>query len=175
MDCVIVDIETTGLDPVRDRIIEISALKVKNFEIVDEFSTLVNPEMLIPLISIKLTGIDNSMVRHMPTIDKVIKHFTEFLGEDVFIAHNANFDYSFLANAAFRNNLKLNNRRLCTLKMARKLMPNLNSYKLSSLCNALEIINARPHRAREDAIAAYEIWKKLINNSDIKTIEVLLQ
>ena len=123
MSFTIIDIETTGLSKHTDKITEIAAAKFENGEMVT-FQTLVNPEVRIPRFITELTGITNQMVESAPTINQVLPHFMDFLGDDVFVAHNATFDFGFLDhNLQLHHNKEIENEVLCTRKLANRLVP----------------------------------------------------
>jgi len=153
MTYVVVDIETTGLSKNIHKITEIAGIKTDKGRVVDEFNTLINPEVKIPSFITHLTGINNNMVKDAPVIDDVMPGFCDFLGDSVFVAHNATFDYGFLSvNAEFAG-LEFGNKRLCTRKLATRLVPMLESKRLAALCQHFRIINEKEHRAMGDARA----------------------
>ena len=119
------DIETTGLSSTKDKITEIGAVKIRNGEIIDYFSSLINPEVPIPANIQELTGITDEMVKDAPTIDTVLPKFLDFVGNSVIVAHNANFDVAFIRNAAKNMSLSVNNTILDTLELSRLLFPSL--------------------------------------------------
>lgn len=153
----VVDIETTGLSKHYHRITEIAAVKLRNGRIVDSFETFVNPHMKIPMFITKLTGITNEMVKEAPPIQKVMPEFVEFLGKDVFVAHNATFDYGFL-NAR----CSMANEKLCTRKLANRLFPELPRKRLSDLCAHMQIENVRAHRAKGDVLATSVVFNSML-------------
>lgn len=153
MSFVVVDLETTGLFNTRDKITEIAGIKVEGGKVLDEFQTLVNPEVRISPFITHLTGIDNLMVRDAPTVDDVMGDFIEFLGDSTFVAHNATFDYGFISHAAAENELDFRNRRLCTRKLANRLVPHLRTKRLAALCDYFGVVNRQEHRAMADARA----------------------
>lgn len=179
MSFIVVDIETTGLSSYYHKITEIAALKYKNGKIIKEFSTLVNPEVPIPRFITRLTGIDDEMVENKPTIEKVIPKFHSFLGNSHFVAHNAGFDYKFLDHAASTNmGINLNNHKICTVRLARRLVPELPSKKLSSLCEHFKIKNNAVHRAKGDALVTGKIFHnflKMMKKKEINKIEEILE
>lgn len=171
MNFTIVDIETTGLSPYRHKITEIAALKCRNGKVVKEFCTLVNPEVSIPRFITRLTGINDKMVKNKPTIDKVIPKFHSFIGNSHFVAHNAGFDYKFLDHAAEKNmSVNLGNHKVCTMRLARRLLPELPSKKLSSLCEHFKIKNNSAHRAKGDAMATVKIFHNFLGMMKEKEI-----
>lgn len=164
------DIETTGLSNKKDSITEIGAVKVINGEIVDTYSQLINPKVNIPEKIVELTGITDDMVKNMPTIDKVIKEFIDFVGETVLVAHNASFDIGFIRNACNKFDIDLTNPILDTLSLSKLLFPELKSHKLNNICKHLNISLENHHRASDDAKATAEILINCLNILDEKEI-----
>jgi len=157
-DFIVVDVETTGMSPVEDRITEIAMMRVREGRIISEFSTLVNPLMTIPAYITDLTGIDNVMVEGAPTAREVTPYMAEFLGDGVFTAHNASFDWSFVTHTARRERLiELTNERLCTVRLTRRILPFLPSRSLGPVARFLDITIPQRHRASGDAFATAEI------------------
>ncbi len=151
---VVVDVETTGMSPIEDRITEIAMMRVCGGRITDEFSTLVNPLMTIPAFITDLTGIDNIMVETAPTAREVVPYVGEFLGDGVFTAHNASFDWMFVSHTARRERaLELSNQRLCTVKLTRRILPFLPSKSLGPVARFMDIGIPQRHRASGDAFA----------------------
>ena len=159
---VVFDIETTGFSPVKNRIIEIGAVKVSGGEIVDRFSTFVNPQTPIPFEIEKLTGIHDDMVMDSPTIETVLPEFLEFCGEAVLVAHNANFDMSFIKENARRLNIPKEFTYVDTVGIARLLLPNQAKHTLDAVAKTLGISLENHHRAVDDAGATAEIFVKFI-------------
>jgi DNA polymerase-3 subunit alpha (Gram-positive type) len=159
---VVFDIETTGFSPVTNRIIEIGAVKVENGEITDRFSTFVNPEVPIPFEIEKLTSINDSMVINADTIEVVLPKFLEFVGNAVLVAHNANFDVSFIKENAKRQNLKADYTYVDTVAIARTLLTNQAKYTLDAVAKTLGISLENHHRAVDDAECTAEIFVKFI-------------
>ena len=122
---VALDIETTGFNPVNDKILEIGAVKVKNGRVVDTFSELINPGIPVPWRITEVTGIDDSMVRGCDNVSVVLRKFLKFCDEDVILGHNLNFDYSFLAEKSAEIGMKFSKYGLDTLTMAKKHSKNL--------------------------------------------------
>jgi DNA polymerase-3 subunit epsilon len=161
---VVVDVETTGMSPIDDRITEIAMMKVKGGVLTDEFSTLVNPLMSIPNYVTELTGIDNLMVREAPTAREVVPYMAEFLDEAVFVAHNVGFDWSFVYHTARRERgLSLSNPRLCTAKLSRTILPYLPSKSLGPVTRFLDINIRQRHRASGDAFATALVLVKYLS------------
>lgn len=166
---VICDVETTGLNPIYDRIIEIALIKVENLRIVDTYSTLINPELFIPYHITKLTGIRNEDVFTAPKFSDIVLQVRDFLKDAIFVAHNASFDYKFLIHSFLRENLyPPDNPTLCTKLVARRVFPNLESYGLSSLTNFLNIENIKAHSAYGDALATTHLLLRLLLEGEQK-------
>ena len=159
---VVFDLETTGFSAEVDRIIEIGAIKIKNGEIVDNFSKFVNPKIPIPFRIEKLTGINDSMVMEAEPIEKILPEFLEFCGDAVMVAHNAGFDTSFIINNAERLGIKYDPTIMDTVLLAQFVIPNLHNYKLDTLCKHLAVSLENHHRAVDDAQATAYIYLKMV-------------
>lgn len=156
-DYVVVDLETTGLRPASDMIIEIAAVKVCGGEITDKFSTLVNPHRHITYEITALTGIDDSMVADAPDIDAAMADFLEFAGDMPLLGHNIiRFDMSFLKNYA-----QIGNFCVDTLYIAQHMKNHGTGCSLSALCSHFGIINDNAHRALSDCVATHEVYLRL--------------
>ncbi|MEP4892446.1 MAG: exonuclease domain-containing protein [Aliiglaciecola sp.] len=154
---VVVDIETTGGKHPQHRITEIAAVKVVNGEVVDTWTSLVNPERHISKFITKLTGINNSMVKGAPLFCEVADTFTKFIQGCIFVAHNVNFDYGFIKQEYQRIDRKFSMPKLCTVRESRKYFPGLKSYSLANLCQHFDIPLINHHRALCDAQATAHI------------------
>jgi DNA polymerase III epsilon subunit family exonuclease len=161
----VIDIETTGLSKYYHKITEIAAVRVNNGRITKKFQTLVNPEAHIPSFITRLTGIDDEMVEDAPLIREAMPGFLKFLGNRVFVAHNASFDHGFLNHSAKGS---IENPRLCTRKLANRLVPDLYSKKLGVLCEHFGIENSQAHRAMGDALATAELLNHFFGILDKK-------
>jgi DNA polymerase-3 subunit epsilon len=161
---IVLDIETTGLNPVENDIIEIFAFLVEKERITKEFHRLVNPGFFIPRRITEITGITNPMLIGQPNIRDVIQEFDDFIKDYIIIGHNINFDLSFL-NRAYNIylNKKLNSPSVCTLELSKRLLPHLRSHKLSYIADYFNITYNRLHRAKDDTFITYEIFKKLMH------------
>ena len=159
---VVFDIETTGFSPDVNHIIEIGAVKVVDGKIVDRFSSFVNPQVPIPYRIEELTHINDSMVMDAPLIDKVLPEFLAFCEGCVLVAHNADFDVSFIKRKASNLGIKYNPTYLDTVAMARFLLPNLNRFKLDTVAKAVGVNLDNHHRAVDDAACTAEIFVKFI-------------
>jgi len=148
---VVTDTETTGIQAHINRVIEVAGMRIDGSGQRHSFSELINPETTIPGRITRITGITTAMVFDKPTASDVIPSFTEFLGDGVFVAHNIGFDWSFLNSELDRLGLPpLENRGLCTLKLARRLLPGLRSKSLGSLAKFYRIPGEGRHRAAKD-------------------------
>ncbi len=156
------DIETTGLNNNTDSITEIGAVKVVNGEIVDKWSTFVNPCQPIPENIVNLTGINDKMVKDAPKIEEILGEFFEFCKDCVLVAHNAAFDIGFIKKAAERSDMKFDFCYLDTLMLARCMYPELPNFKLDTLTRHLHVILDNHHRAVDDAKATADVFVKMI-------------
>ena len=173
---VVFDIETTGFSPVTNRIIEIGAVKVVNGEITDRFSTFVNPEVPIPFEIEKLTSINDSMVIDSDTIEVILPQFLEFVGDSILVAHNANFDVSFIKENAKRMEIPVDFTYVDTVGIARTLLTAQAKYTLDAVAKTLGISLENHHRAVDDAECTAEIFVKFIEmlkKDGIETLEAL--
>ncbi|MFM7823386.1 MAG: exonuclease domain-containing protein [Bacteroidota bacterium] len=153
----VVDLETTGSHPSHDNIIEIAVYLHDGDSVTDQFCSLLNPGHPIPPFISKLTGITNEMVADAPTFSDIAQQLSEFIKGRIFVAHNVQFDHSFLKQSLLRHGHDLEGEMLCTIKAGRALIPGLASYKLSSLCKALDIQLNNAHRAYADALATAHV------------------
>lgn len=158
----IVDIETTGGNAQGSRITEIAIIIHDGTQVLERWETLVNPEQEIPIPIFALTGIDNEMVRDAPVFERVAPRVYEMLSNRVFVAHNVNFDYSFVRHQLEEAGWNWSARKLCTVRAARKIKPGLKSYSLGNLCDALQISIENRHRAGGDAEATAVLFGLLV-------------
>lgn len=155
-----IDLETTGLNPKTDKIIEIGAVKILNGNRAETFSTLVNPGRRLEQRIIELTGIRDGDLEGAPSIEEVFPKLQQFLGELPLLGHSVLFDFSFLKKAAVNQRLTFEKQAVDTLKIARKYLPSLESRSLGFLCEYYGIPHAA-HRALADAEATNELYRKL--------------
>lgn len=154
---VVVDVETTGGSANTNRITEIGAVKIQNGMVIDEFQTLINPEVSIPAFITKITGITNDMVADAPRFSGVAPRLLQFMDNAIFVAHNVKFDYSFMKQEFFRLGIDFVRTQLCTCSGMRKLYPGISSYSLKNLAAHFNISLDQHHRAMCDAKAASEL------------------
>lgn len=155
-----IDLETTGLNPKQDKIIEIGAVKVENGEIVDTFSQLINPGRKLEERITELTGITDEDLKDKPDITQVFPQLIEFLEDLPLLGHSILFDYSFLKKAAVNQKLTFEKQAVDTLKIARKFLTELEHRSLDYLCDYYHIPH-HAHRALTDAEATHVLYGKL--------------
>lgn len=170
---VIVDLETTGFQPKLDHIIEIGAVKVVNGEIVGEWETLVNPGIYIPHDITNFTGIDTQMTQGAPRFAEVLPDFLEFMGEDsIFVAHNVDFDRNFLTEKLMvERGRGLEGPYLCTIKLAKRVYPQLGKYGLGALAKRFGVSLPQAHRALHDAKATALLFAHFMEQLQERGIE----
>lgn len=161
------DFETTGLN-IPCKIIEIGAVKVENYHIVEKYQTLINPCCKLPSIITKITNITNDMLADKPTIEEVLPNFINFIGDYPLVAHNAPFDTKFLKYYAKLININIDNEIIDTLKLCRKYIPEIRKkglrYRLGDVASFLNIPEQTYHRALGDAITAAYLYDYLEKN-----------
>lgn len=170
---VVVDVETTGGTPTAgDRVTEVAAVRVAGGEIREVFSTLVNPCRPIPAMISSLTGITNAMVASAPQFEEIVPQLTDALRGRVFVAHNAPFDWRFLsAEMQLARGVELSGRQLCTVRLARKLLPQLPSRALGALAEYFDLEIVARHRAEDDAVATAKVLLRFIDMVNDRGVE----
>ena len=164
---VIIDIETTGNKSKYSKITELAVCQHNGQNITNMYSTLINPGIDIPYYITKLTGIDNEMVKNAPKFHEVAKNIIDLTAGRVFVAHNVKFDYAFIKEEFNRLGYNFTRKTLCTVQLAKKLLPGHNSYSLGKLCSDIGIeINGR-HRASGDALATVKLFEILLQKNEI--------
>ena len=171
----IVDIETTGGNAKTGSITEIAIVITDGKAILDRYETLVNPMQPIPLFIQNLTGITDEMVENAPVFSQVAEVIFEFLRDKIFVAHNVNFDYSFVAHQLSQHGFKLQLGKLCTVRLSRKIFTDLASYSLGNLCRSLGIKISNRHRASGDAFATADLFRMCIEHDKEMHIESMLK
>lgn len=166
----IIDIETTGGKYNEEGITEIAIHKYDGHHVVDTFISLLNPERDIQPFVVNLTGINSNMLKNAPKFYEVAKRIIEITTDCVIVAHNAKFDYRILRTEFRRLGYDYKRQTLCTVELSKKLIPNLESYKLGRLCRSLGIPVSDRHRANGDAIATTKLFKILIDKDIHKSI-----
>ena len=170
----VVDIETTGNGPKGQKITEISIFNFDGNKIIDEFTSLVNPEQKIPHFITNLTGITEAMVRTAPKFYEIAKKVEEFTKDTIFVAHNVNFDYNIIRDEFKSLGFNFKRKKLCTVRLTRKIIPGLPSYSLGNICESEGIKIAARHRAKGDAEATVELFRRLIKRDTNFTINSFL-
>ena len=170
-EIVVVDFETTGLNPRKNRIMEIGAVRIRNGQVVEEYSKFVNPQEPIPQEVVELTGISDAMVANAGTAEKEIPALLEFIGDAAFAAHNAKFDYSFLTEECKRLGIEISMPVIDTLEFSRRMYPSLKSHRLGAVCKSLGISLKNAHRAVHDARATAHMLNRMLGTALEKGVE----
>lgn len=167
----VIDIETTG----GDKITEISILVFDGKKVVDEFTSLVNPECSIPYYITTLTGISDNMVMKAPKFYEIAKKVLEITKDTIFVAHNVNFDYNIIRKEFKSLGSDFKRKKLCTIRLSRKIIPGFKSYSLGKLCTSLNIPISNRHRAKGDAEATVLLFKMLLEKDQDNVISTFLK
>ncbi len=158
----VIDVETTGKGLGGNRMTEICIVRLHGSEIVEKFTSLIDPEVLIPDFITQLTGIDNEMVASAPLFHEVADEIERMTRDCIFVAHNVNFDYNIIRNEFKRVGVDFKRKKLCTVRLSRKMIPGMNSYSLGKLCNSLGIKLENRHRAEGDTDATVTLFQQLM-------------
>jgi DNA polymerase-3 subunit epsilon len=156
---VFVDTETTGFDPVNNRVIEIGLVRVENGKVVDQYQTVINPGVPIPDESYKITGIRKKEMKIAPSLIEVKDQVLSRMRGALFVAHNAKFDFDFIEQELLRLDIQFSMPYLCTVKLSRALFPQYPRHDLTSITQRFSIPVEKRHRAFDDAYALWEFWK----------------
>jgi DNA polymerase-3 subunit epsilon len=171
----IVDIETTGGYAAGNGIIEISVQVFDGNSVIEQFETLINPGQHIPKYIQAFTGIDNAMVEAAPYFEEVAEKIYTILSGNIFVAHNVNFDYSFVKNHLAQYGYTLNTKKLCTVRLARQVFPGFPSYSLGNLCHSLSIPIHNRHRAGGDARATVTLFERILASDEKDCVQTSLK
>lgn len=179
-DYCVFDFETTGISARSDKVIEIGIVKLRKGKIIETFSSFINPGRHVPYNITALTGITNNDVQDAPYFEDVYNSIKDFVDNSILVAHNLSFDYSFLKNECASAELEmLNNHAICTLKLAKRLYPQLQSKSLGNLIKALKIRHRNVHRGLGDATATAKLFLRMHNSlrdeHDIETVSDLIR
>lgn len=166
----IVDLETTGMSARYHRIIEIAILRIEGNNIIDEFTSCINPETPIPSFITHLTGISQKDVDKAPVFGKVKHKVKRLLKDATFVAHNVWFDYSFIQNEFGRLNIPFESKRCCTVRLSRRLYPQYKSHSLASVIERFGFGYESRHRAYDDAFVLWQFLKKIKKEIPAKTV-----
>lgn len=171
----IVDIETTGGYAANNAITEVAIVLHDGIREIKRYETLVNPGMTIPRYVQALTGINDAMVADAPFFDEIAPQLFEWLENATFVAHNVNFDYSFIKHQLKACGFDLNSKKLCTVRLSRKVFPGAASYSLGNICNHLGIPTPNRHRAGGDADATVLLFEKILQAGGLEQISSMLK
>jgi DNA polymerase III subunit epsilon len=171
----VVDIETTGSFAAANGITEIAIVIHDGEKVINFYQSLVNPQVPIPYFIQRLTGIDNKMVAKAPVFEEIAGQVFELLQDKIFVAHNVNFDYSFVKHHLLSAGYDLDTKKLCTVRLARKVLPGLNGYSLSKLTAKLGINHGEHHRAGGDALATADLLTMIIEKDTDNVIAGMLK
>lgn len=171
----VVDIETTGNGIKGNRITEICVIILKDGEVINEFTSLVNPSQSIPLYIESLTGINDEMVSNAPQFSEIAEEVMKITADCIFVAHNVNFDYNILRAEFAEIGMDFKRKRLCTVRLTKKLIPGLFSYSLGNICTSINIPIYDRHRAKGDCEATVILLKRCISlDEEFKVITEFL-
>lgn len=159
---VAIDVETTGLSPITNELIEVSAIKYDGNRKIDTYTTLIKPKVRIPYYITNITGITNEMVKNAPIVEEVMPNLIKFIGNSKIVAHNANFDYKFIQN--YSNNAFSKNTLIDTVQLGRKMYPNLPNHKLGTIAKHIGITEDSFHRAEFDCECCAKIYIEYLEN-----------
>ncbi|TRZ46411.1 exonuclease domain-containing protein [Robertkochia solimangrovi] len=162
MKFAIIDVETTGMSSMGNRITEIAIVIHDGEKVLDRFHTLVDPQTAISPYVVRLTGIDNDMVNGAPLFEDIAAEIQSLTKECIFVAHNVNFDYNVIRSEFQRIQIDYTRKKLCTVRLSRKIFPGFRSYSLGRLCSTLEIPLNDRHRAMGDTNATVLLFEKLL-------------
>lgn len=168
-----IDVETTGLDPVADRVTEIGIVIIEDFRIIKNYTTLVQPGVFIPEKITQLTGIDAKLVADAPFFMTIAQEINELTQNCIIVGQRVQFDYSFVKNEMRRAGISFTRKTLCTAELSQALNPGMRSYSLAALCKRYSIVNENPHRALPDAKATAEIFLKISEEKGAEFIEAI--
>ena len=171
----IVDIETTGGYASANGITEIAVFVHDGERVIKHFETLINPGQSIPRYITALTGIDDAMVEDAPSFDEIADTLHDILKDNIFIAHSVNFDYSFVKHQLKQAGIELQAKKLCTVRLGRKVFPGLPSYSLGNLCRSLNIDVQDRHRAGGDAKATVKLFEHMLAQGAMMHIDAMLK
>jgi DNA polymerase III subunit epsilon len=170
----IIDVETTGGNPQKDKITEIGLILHDGHQVLHSYNQLINPERSIPSFITGITGITDQMVQDAPKFYEIAKEIVELTADAFFVAHNARFDYGFFVNEFKHLGYSYNKQTYCTVQMSRRAFPGLNSYSLGNLVRYFEIPLDKHHRALDDAMATTMLFEKIIQSEYYTKISPLL-
>lgn len=171
---VFVDIETTGGSHVSSRVLEVGVVRVENNHIVATYKTLLDPGSPVPSIITRLTGITSADVVGAPTFEQIAAELKEILDGAVFVAHNVHFDYGFLRMEFERLGVPYHPKLLCTVRLSRRLYPEVRGHKLQDLIDRHGFVAASRHRAYDDAHVLWQFYQLVLSEFDLDTIDTAI-
>ncbi len=166
LELAIVDVETSGISAVYDRIIEVAVLRISGGELIEQFSTLVDPERAIPSYITRLTGISDRDVRGAPVFRDIKDDLLRLFAGAILVAHNARFDYGFIRGEFGRERIDFSATCLCTVRLSRRLFPDYRRHNLDSVIARFDLDCADRHRAIGDALVLWEFLRLLRTRTD---------
>jgi len=177
IDFVVLDVEAVTVRSQPAKIIELGAYRLKAGAIIDEFETLINPEVPLPRFIANLTGISDEMLKHAPLFSEIVSSWLDFAGDAVLVAHNSDFDLRLLNREIGRcfPGYRMRNGELCTVDLARRLMRNLDGHNLDALADHFGFEISRRHRAAGDAFATARLFMQLLNQLESHGMHTLAQ
>jgi DNA polymerase-3 subunit epsilon len=174
LELAIIDVETSGISAVRDRIIEVAVLRISEGALTEQSSTLVNPERPIPLYIERLTGITNEDLRGAPPFREIKEDLLRLLEGSIFVAHNARFDYGFIRKEFERERIAFSAKCLCTVRLSRRLFPGYRRHNLDSIITRFDLDCVNRHRAIGDALVLWDFLRILRTKTDAGTLNEAL-
>lgn len=158
----VIDLETTGGKPMNSKVTEIAIIISDGTQIIEEFTSLVNPKKLIDRFVVKLTGITDAMVSSAPLFSDLLPKIKELIGSKIIVAHNVDFDFQMLQREFIEAGDFLTNQKFCTVKASKKVFKDITSFNLGNICNSLGIELSNAHRAYDDTLATTHLLHKLL-------------
>lgn len=171
MNFAVVDVETSGNSSIENRITEIGIVLTDGFSIIGKYEKLFNPQQEIPIFVQKMTGITSNLVKDAPVFQIHSTEIHNLLNEKIFVAHNVSFDYEFVKHSLHRSDIDWSAKKLCTFKLAKKILPNFTKFNVGFLAKYFGIAIENRHRAGSDALATACILQKIIENFGIEVVK----
>jgi DNA polymerase III subunit epsilon len=175
LDLTFLDLETTGLSPYHERIIEVGAIRVKNGKTIQTYNTLVDPQQKIKYYITQITGISQKDILGKPIFHEISDELLEIIGDSIVVAHNARFDYGFLKTELLRDGHNLKNQFCCSMVMSRQLYPEHRRHNLDSIIERFELDCAHRHRALDDAMLVHEFFQRIFDEQNSEMVEEIIR
>lgn len=170
----IIDVETTGKGINGNRITEICIVRMQDGVETSRFVSLVNPEQYIPPFITNLTGIDDIMVKDAPLFEDIAQEVLDITEDAIFVAHNVNFDFNVIRSEFKRLRINFTRKKLCTVRLSRKLIPNMFSYSLGNLCSSINIPLNNRHRAEGDTDATVILFSRILALDPVRPVSLIM-